>query len=277
MSLWLRIRDELRGAWRSVKYDLGRRPAGRAAGPDVTSTGLSTFPGALMEWRTVPAEPDARPPRRLLGITALCLVALVGAIGSYLLVTRSLADTRADRARAAAAPPAATTHRARPPADRPPGHRPPAKRPPGNRPPTGEPPATEPPTGEPASRTGPVARPGTAASRAAATTDHATGRAPVPAGTRAATRGGRAPDTAGRPTATRPRTGTPECHCVTPPAPTPTSPASSAPVTGSPAPAEPSGAGSPTAPGASAEPATDRPEGDTGHRWRHRHRWPKTG
>ncbi|AEV82601.1 Major cell-surface adhesin PAc [Actinoplanes sp. SE50] len=91
MSLWRRMRGELAGAWRSVKYDLCRRPAEGTEGPDVTSTGLSTFPGSLMEWRTVPPETDARPRRRFVVVVALCALGLVGATGSYLLVTRGLA------------------------------------------------------------------------------------------------------------------------------------------------------------------------------------------
>ncbi|MFC3988802.1 hypothetical protein ACFOZ6_10025, partial [Actinoplanes siamensis] len=105
MSLWRRIRGELAGAWRSVRYDLGRRPPEHPGGPEVTSTGLTTFPGSLMEWRTAEPVTDARPTRRFLAVAALCLLALAGAIGSYLLVARGLPAASQDPVAGAPLPP----------------------------------------------------------------------------------------------------------------------------------------------------------------------------
>lgn len=50
MSVWRRTRNEVAGAWRSLRYDLSRRPEpgvtrAAAPAPDVTSTGMSTFGG----------------------------------------------------------------------------------------------------------------------------------------------------------------------------------------------------------------------------------------
>ncbi|KUL24941.1 hypothetical protein [Actinoplanes awajinensis] len=247
MSLWRRIRAELRGAWRSVKYDLGRRPAEHTDGPDVTSTGLSTFPGSLMEWRTVPPETDARPPRRFVAVAAFCLVALVGAIGSYLVVTRSLsaAFTEEPSAVAAAEPEvdAAPTTAAAPAVKK-------------TTKATAEAPPVTPATGGPTSRMGSPAGPRTTAPRATA---HRTA----------------SPDEH-----PRPRTTTPPCDCVTPPVPTPTapSPAGSDPDPGSPAPSGPDGSTSPAEPSASADPGPDDTPDDAPGERRHRHRqWQRAG
>jgi hypothetical protein len=90
MSLWRRIHDEAAGAWRSVGYDLGRRspdqPRDSGAG-DVTSTGLHTFPGSLVDLPSGPVRTDTAPPRRFVAVTAFCLLALLGAGGSYLVAT----------------------------------------------------------------------------------------------------------------------------------------------------------------------------------------------
>ncbi|GIE54948.1 hypothetical protein BJY16_003222 [Actinoplanes octamycinicus] len=248
MSLWLRIRAELRGAWRSVKYDLGRRPAEPADGPDVTSTGLSTFPGSLMEWRTVPPETDARPPRRSVAVTVLCLVAACGAIGSYFLVTRGLSTAFADQTVAAPATAAAPA----------------------------EPP---PPPVQPTARLGAVTHPRSTHPRTTAA-DPARGPAHQPAQQPA----GRPAAAVAEPGATVPgaparprRTSTPECDCVTPPVPTPTAPS---PVGSTPPPVVPStSAPAPTASSGSPSASTDPSAGQDGsgdRRRRHRH-WQQTG
>ena len=57
MSLLRRSRAELAGAWRSLRYDMGRRPAEpmSGGGPDMTSTGMSTFGGAEFTGSSDPA------------------------------------------------------------------------------------------------------------------------------------------------------------------------------------------------------------------------------
>ncbi|BCJ45380.1 hypothetical protein GCM10010168_86490 [Actinoplanes ianthinogenes] len=244
MSLWRRIRAELRGAWRSVKYDLGRRPSEPVDGPDVTSTGLSTFPGSLMEWRTVPPETDAKPPRRFVAVTVLCLVAMLGAVGSYLLVARGLTSAFADQTAAdqtaadqAAAAPALSAPAAEP----------------------------TPPTADATTRMGEVTHKRT-------TAPHATAAGHQPGAIEPA-----APaDFRDRPA--RPRTTTtPPCDCVTPPVPTPTapSPAGSTPPPDSPAPSDPPSTGASASPGASTDPS---PEPTPSQGWRERHRrWQQTG
>ncbi|MFI1988085.1 hypothetical protein [Actinoplanes sp. NPDC020271] len=240
MSLWLRVRGELAGAWRSMRYDLRGRAAERPDGPDVTSTGLSTFPGSLMEWRTATPETNARPPRRFVAVTALCLLALIGAIGSYLLVTRGLAAA-GDRPLAAPSQPVVPT--------------------PADTPGTG--------TARPDDAIGPPSHP-KAARPVPATTNVARGAAPV------ATKAGIAQTRPRRPAAHHAPAATPECHCVTPPVPTPTAPSPS--VGHSPDPGG-SPTGSPSVPpststGPSAEPSDQTTDGD--HRRDRRH-WPKNG
>ncbi|GID63260.1 hypothetical protein Acy02nite_11410 [Actinoplanes cyaneus] len=242
MSLWRRMRGELAGAWRSVRYDLRGRPDSA----DVTSTGLSTFPGSLMEWRTAPPETDARPPRRFVAVTALCLLALAGAIGSYLLVTRGLA--------AAGDQPLAA----------------PAAEMPASAPRTGAP--GEPETGAPEEPDDAIGPPSpTRTTPPVPGTTHATGAA-VPVATGAGTSGigTRRPPARHRPAAT------PECHCVTPPVPTPTAPSPSSGRTPGPA-GSPSGSPAAT-PGGSAEPSASPsdPGADAGHRRDRRH-WKKHG
>ncbi|BCY06561.1 hypothetical protein [Actinoplanes sp. L3-i22] len=244
MSLWLRMRGELAGAWRSFRYDLRGRPADRPDGPDVTSTGLSTFPGAQMEWRTVPPETDARPPRRFVAVTALCLLALTGAIGSYLLVTRGLAAADDRPATTTAAAPA-------PPGD----------------PATADDPTT---AGRPARPADDKIRTGTgpgAARPRPTTTD-----APAPEPAKVGISGGGT----GRATPHRPPATTPECDCVTPPVPTPTVPATSD-STG-PEPGGSTSAGASAGPSASTDPSAGASGEDTvGKRPHGRRHWQKTG
>ena len=106
MSLLPRIRAELAGAWRSVGYDLGRRPAPpvSVSGPDVTSTGMNTFPGSLVNLPMGPPETDARPPRRFVAVTAFCALAAIGAGGSYVAATTVFAGEPAAVTQAAPGP-----------------------------------------------------------------------------------------------------------------------------------------------------------------------------
>jgi hypothetical protein len=251
------MRGELAGAWRSVRYDLRGRPADRPDGPDVTSTGLSTFPGSLMEWRTVAPETDARPPRRFVAITVLCLIALVGAIGSYILVTRGLAAASTDRPEAASTPPPAAVTADGTPAGSPtegPAESPvkrPVKRP------------VETPVDTPVDA-GPTAAMGAK--------DRHRGAAGRPATTPARPGHG---TTARKPAARRPPAPTPECDCVAPPVPTPTAPAPSradGPEPGKPSAASPSGP-----PVASTEPGPGASDEDAADTRRHgRRHWQKT-
>ncbi|WP_436522088.1 hypothetical protein [Actinoplanes sp. HUAS TT8] len=240
MSLWRRMRGELAGAWRSVRYDLRGRPGERPEGPDVTSTGLSTFPGSLMEWRTVPPETNATPPRRFVAVSALCLLALVGAIGSYLLVTRGLAAAD-DRPEAAPAVPAAPA------------------------PPAVETPV-DPATSTPDDAIGPPSRPKTV--RPAPTTTDA----PPPEPTKT-DMSGTAPQ---RATTHRPPVTTPECDCVTPPVPTPTVPSPSGSTASDPGGS--TSVGPSATPGGSMDPSPGVSSGDTDGKQRHaRRHWPKNG
>lgn len=94
MSLWRRTRDEMAGAWRSLRYDMGRRTdddaRDDAPAPDVTCTGMSTFgvppAGSL---RTGPDGP-VRPPRGLVAVSAFGVLTVVGAAGSYFAVVNGL-------------------------------------------------------------------------------------------------------------------------------------------------------------------------------------------
>ncbi|BCJ51107.1 hypothetical protein Asp14428_25820 [Actinoplanes sp. NBRC 14428] len=107
MTLWRRTRNEVAGAWRSLRYDLGRRepdPAGPRHGPlgghraraaafeDVTATGFSTFGGAGVTdgLRTAYGPGHARQPRRLVAVTAFGVLAVAGATGSYFAVVNGL-------------------------------------------------------------------------------------------------------------------------------------------------------------------------------------------
>ncbi|MEV4704847.1 hypothetical protein [Actinoplanes sp. NPDC049316] len=100
MTLWRRTRTEVAGAWRSLRYDLGRREpdeTGARAGippahPDVTSTGYSTFGGAGLTGglHTSYGPGYARRPRRLVAVTAFGTLAVAGAAGSYFAVVNGL-------------------------------------------------------------------------------------------------------------------------------------------------------------------------------------------
>lgn len=110
MTLWRRTRNEAAGAWRSLRYDLGRREPGRHAPPprrgarrgavhqDVTSSGLHTFGGSLGLRPYPRGGPDVRRTRRLVAVSTLGALAVAGAAGSYFAViggVGSLTGTRA--------------------------------------------------------------------------------------------------------------------------------------------------------------------------------------
>ncbi|MGA5300765.1 hypothetical protein ACPCHT_12610 [Nucisporomicrobium flavum] len=106
MTLWRRTRTEVAGAWRSLRYDLGRREAdeGRASSarpvhPDVTSTGYSTFGGAGITGglRTSYGPAHARRPRRAVAVTAFGTLAVAGAAGSYFAVVNGLGVVLGDQ------------------------------------------------------------------------------------------------------------------------------------------------------------------------------------
>ena len=118
MNPWRKTRSELAGAWRSVQYDLGRRPNVEDCGPvaDVTSTGLSTFGGpfAVDASTGYHLRGERRPPRRMVAVGAFGVLAVAGAAGSYFAVVNGLGSLFADEPAgpepyplAAAAPPAA--------------------------------------------------------------------------------------------------------------------------------------------------------------------------
>ncbi|MEU8614167.1 hypothetical protein AB0C29_39890, partial [Actinoplanes sp. NPDC048791] len=115
MTMWRKARTEVAGAWRSVRYDLGRPepdadgPAaggtaagGTAAGgtavrpgaghPDVTSTGFSTFGGAGLTGglRTSYGEQLVPRPRRIAAVSAFGVLAVAGAAGSYFAVVNGI-------------------------------------------------------------------------------------------------------------------------------------------------------------------------------------------
>ncbi|WP_250030428.1 hypothetical protein [Paractinoplanes maris] len=116
MSLLRRTRTEVAGAWRSLRYDLGRTPpaAPPAGGPDVTSTGMGTWGLDGLVGRAEPAPP-ARRPRRAVAVTALGMLTVVGATGAYLVVVNGLGSLVTEKSAAAGTfpPRAAVTTSAR--------------------------------------------------------------------------------------------------------------------------------------------------------------------
>ncbi len=77
MSIWRTVRGELAGAWRSLRYDLGKRPI-EPVMPDLSEITEARF------------DNYERPPRRLLAASAFGLLALTGAAGSYFAVVNGL-------------------------------------------------------------------------------------------------------------------------------------------------------------------------------------------
>ncbi|MEV1287936.1 hypothetical protein [Micromonospora sp. NPDC049679] len=65
MSTWQGVRRELAGAWRSLRYDLARRPT------------ATRHPYGSADWA------EGRKPRRLLAMSGIGMLAVVGAIGTY--------------------------------------------------------------------------------------------------------------------------------------------------------------------------------------------------
>jgi hypothetical protein len=119
MSVWRRTRTEVAGAWRSVRYDMGRRPSEPPAdGPDVTSTGMNTFTGAAWDCGPEPVdmpvagrmpEPKRGSARRSVAVSAFGVMTVVGAAGAYLVAVNGLVPLRdAGPAAAGTVPPATT-------------------------------------------------------------------------------------------------------------------------------------------------------------------------
>jgi hypothetical protein len=109
MSLWRRTRTEVAGAWRSLRYDMGRRPAAppppRRPGMDVTSTGMSTFGMAMGDLTGGYDEDLPRRPRRLVAVCAFAVLAVLGGVGSYFAVVHGLGPALAGEQPPAAAQP----------------------------------------------------------------------------------------------------------------------------------------------------------------------------
>ncbi|MET8146757.1 hypothetical protein ACIBSW_14755 [Actinoplanes sp. NPDC049668] len=108
MTLWRRARNEVAGAWRSVRYDLGRRgpdtgkaapvPDSGAGYQDVTSTGMSTFGGlGTGGLRTSYGDEVVPRSRRLAAVAAFGALAVAGAAGSYYAVVTGIDALVADR------------------------------------------------------------------------------------------------------------------------------------------------------------------------------------
>lgn len=252
MSLLRRTRTEVAGAWRSLRYDLGRTPAEPpAGGPDVTYTGMGTFGGlGTAEPYAEPAPgpaavPTHRRPRRAAAVTAFGTLTVLGAAGAYLAVVNGLGSVLSET------PAAADTFPARPavttdaglgtgPTVSGPAARPPAR---GT--------ATRP---QPATPVGKVtvAPPGTA----------------VPPSV---------PSTVAPPPTVRPvrttKAAKPECHCDQPPVPTPAAPSSSPSPTPSDTPSTPeSPLPSPSEPSATPSESVAPSESPQGRQHRRHHR-----
>lgn len=106
MSLLRKTRAEVAGAWRSLRYDLGRRPAEPPAdGPDVTSTGMSTFGVPMVTFTEQPAVPVRRP-RRALTAGVFGVLTVAGAALAYLGVVNGLGSPALERPAAAETVPA---------------------------------------------------------------------------------------------------------------------------------------------------------------------------
>jgi hypothetical protein len=86
MSLWRIARDEVAGAWRSLRYDLRRRSDADTR----TDHASGMLDDAFQDY-----EQD-RPPRRLVAVSAFGLLALVGAAGSYFAVVNGLGTLLAE-------------------------------------------------------------------------------------------------------------------------------------------------------------------------------------
>ncbi len=248
MSLLRRTRTEMAGAWRSLRYDMGRTPVEPPAdGPDMTSTGMNTFGlGSLLEGADpVPAARPQRKPRRAVAVTAFGTLTVLGAAGAYLVVVNGLGSLLSETTAAAGTVPS-----------------------------------------RPAVTTAVGLGPGSPAGRAPATT--AAGRPVTPVADAAVGTGPAAPAhlvptavaTPPPPEANAPirttKPANPECHC-NPPVPTPTAPTSSPSAAPSPTPSESGSAGPGPSPSDSADPSGEpdhsaspsRSWDGHGHRRRH--------
>ena len=251
MSLLRRTRTEVAGAWRSLRYDLGRTPAEPPAdGPDVTSTGMSTFggAGAIDPYAVTPAPvavPAHRRPRRAVAVAAFGTLTVVGAASAYLAVVNGLGSLLSETSAAAGtvpARPAATTDArlgAGPASSRP------ARRP----------------VAEGAETPGVISTAAVAEARRAVPGIVATTPPSIPGAVPP-------PAPAADPVPASPKPAKPECRCAEPPVPTPTAPSSSPSPTPSaspsasdspdPSPADPSPTESSATPDDSATSGEDR-------------------
>jgi hypothetical protein len=106
MSLLRKIRTEVAGTWRSLRYDFGRRPVEPpAGGPDVTSTGMSTFAVPAVTAYT-DSQVVARRPRRALTAGVFGVLTVAGAAAAYLGVVNGLGSLTQERPAAAETLPA---------------------------------------------------------------------------------------------------------------------------------------------------------------------------
>jgi hypothetical protein len=265
MSLFRRTHTEVAGAWRSLRYDLGRRPDEPPTdGPDMTSTGMNTFGGGLPftgdgytgygldesgygtgetgSGAGGPRPVVTRPGRRATLVAAFGALTVIAATGAYLGVVRGLGAVLAEKPAAADtfAAPAATADAG-----------------------IGGGPVTSPGRSD----AGPNVRPDLRGD--AKSGSKVADPAPV-ATTAAVIVPPRPADPAPRqisPVRTTKPTK-PECRCAEPPVPTPTAPTSSPSPTPS---ASPSDSGSPSPSGSSATPG-DSAEPSRSSQARHRRR-----
>ncbi|MBU2665624.1 hypothetical protein KOI35_19115 [Actinoplanes bogorensis] len=237
MSLLRRTRTEVAGAWRSLRYDMGKTPGEPpAGGPDVTSTGMGTF-GIDLPVDPAPV-PAARKPRRAMAVTAFGTLTVVGAAGAYLAVVNGLGSIMSEStAVAGTAPPRVAVTTA-----------------------VGMGPSSS-----------PVRVPaGAAAPGRTTVTTTAAAPPPVPAPTDPAPPRAAAPPAPGD-TPIRPAKPTKtECHCK-PPVPTPTAPSESPSPTPSPSPSVSSDPGSTDpSPSESADPGDSASPSASAHGRRHK-------
>jgi hypothetical protein len=116
MNLWRKTRTEAAGAWRSLRYDMGRRRVGPGADErpdDVTSTGMSTFGMPMDDLRTG-YEEFGRPPRRLVAVSVFAALTVAGSVGSYFAIVNGLGSLLREKPAAPRTYPMAA---AEPPAD----------------------------------------------------------------------------------------------------------------------------------------------------------------